>query len=66
MLSPPEPRAESHPLEHLGRIRKACIKYKVPYLTTIAAAYAAAEGIEAAMNGKGDVKSLQEYHATIS
>ena len=60
------PSVKANSIEHLGRIRKACIKYKVPYLTTIAAAYAAAEGIEAAMNGKGDVKSLQEYHATIS
>ena len=60
------PSVKANSIEHLGRIRKACIKYKVPYLTTIAAAYAAAEGIEAAMSGKGDVKSLQEYHATIS
>ncbi len=47
------------------RIRQAAIKYKVPYLTTIAAAQAAAEGIAAAMSGKGDVCSLQSYHATI-
>ena len=59
------PSVKANSIEHLGRIRKACIKYKVPYLTTIAAAYAAAEGIEAAMSGKGEVKSLQEYHATI-
>ena len=60
------PSVKANSIEHLGRIRKACIKYKVPYLTTIAAAYAAAEGIEAAMSGKGEVKSLQEYHASIS
>ena len=53
------PSVKANSIEHLGRIRKACIKYKVPYLTTIAAAYAAAEGIEAAMSGKGEVKSLQ-------
>ena len=47
------------------RIRQASIKYKVPYLTTLAAAAAAAEGIAAAMSGRGGVKSLQEYHATI-
>jgi len=46
-----------------SRIRQNAIKYKVPYLTTIAAACAAAEGIAAAMNGKGEVKSLQEYHS---
>jgi carbamoyl-phosphate synthase large subunit len=47
------------------RIRQAAIKYSVPYLTTIAAATAAAEGISAAMKGKGEVRSLQSYHASI-
>ncbi len=48
-------------------IRKTAIKYKVPYITTLAAARAAATGIESAkMNGKGGVKSLQAYHAEIS
>ncbi len=46
-------------------IRKAAIKYHVPCLTTIAAASAAAEGIAAARSGSGEVKSLQEYHASI-
>ena len=49
-----------------SRIRQAAIKYKVPYLTTLAAAAAAAEGIGAAMGGKGEVRSLQSYHASIS
>ncbi len=48
-----------------SRIRQAAIKYKVPYLTTIAAAQAASEGIAAAMSGKGEVRSLQSYHASI-
>ena len=48
------------------RIRQNAIKYKVPYLTTLAAARAASEGIEAAFGGQGEVKSLQEYHASIS
>ena len=48
-----------------ARIRQAAIKYRVPYLTTIAAAKAASEGIAAAMSGKGQVRSLQEYHASI-
>ena len=48
-----------------SRIRQASIKYKLPYLTTLAAVCAAAEGIAAAMSGKGGVRSLQEYHATI-
>ena len=46
-------------------IRKAAIKYKIPYITTIAAAIAAAKGIAAYRQGKGSVRSLQEYHADI-
>ena len=47
-------------------IRRAAIKYRVPYLTTIAAALAASEGIKAAREGKGEVRSLQSYHAAIT
>ena len=47
-------------------IRKAAIKYKVPYITTLAAALAAARGIAAYRQGKDSVRSLQEYHAGIS
>ncbi|MBN1124618.1 MAG: carbamoyl-phosphate synthase large subunit [Sedimentisphaerales bacterium] len=47
-------------------IRKAAIKYKVPYITTMAAAMASAIGIEAGRTGTPEVKSLQEYHADIS
>jgi carbamoyl-phosphate synthase large subunit len=43
-------------------IRKAAIKYKVPYITTLAAATAAAKGIAAYRLGKGRVRSLQAYH----
>jgi carbamoyl-phosphate synthase large subunit len=46
-------------------IRKAAIKYKITYVTTIAAALAASEGIKAYVENKGSVKSLQEYHAEI-
>ncbi len=46
-------------------IRKAAIKYKVPYITTLAAALAAAKGIAAYLEGKSDVTPLQEYHASI-
>ncbi|MCQ2300881.1 MAG: carbamoyl-phosphate synthase large subunit, partial [Bacteroidales bacterium] len=49
-----------------SRIRQAAIKYKIPYLTTLAAVLAAAEGIKAAREGKGEVRSLQSYHASIS
>jgi carbamoyl-phosphate synthase large subunit len=47
-------------------IRKAAIKHKVPYIATTAAAIAAAKGIAAKREGKGVVKSLQEYHADIA
>ena len=46
-------------------IRKAAIKGRIPYLTTPAAALAAARGIRTARDGEGAVRSLQEYHATI-
>jgi carbamoyl-phosphate synthase large subunit len=46
-------------------IRKAAIKYKIPYITTIAAAVAAAKGIAALRKGHGRAKSLQAYHADI-
>ncbi len=46
-------------------IRKAAIKYKIPYITTIAAAVAAAKGIAAVRQGHGRAKSLQKYHADI-
>jgi carbamoyl-phosphate synthase large subunit len=48
-------------------IRKAAIKYKIPYVTTIAAAVAALEGIRSYLEHKDtSVKSLQEYHKEIS
>jgi carbamoyl-phosphate synthase large subunit len=46
-------------------IRKAAIAYKVPYITTLAAAIAAAKGIAAYRRGKSGVRSLQSYHAGI-
>jgi carbamoyl-phosphate synthase large subunit len=46
-------------------IRKAAIKYKLPYVTTTAAAIAAARGIAAYRRGHGSVRSLQSYHAGI-
>ena len=46
-------------------IRKAAIKYKIPYITTLAAAIAAARGIAAFRKGHGKVKSLQSYHEDI-
>ena len=46
-------------------IRKAAIRYKVPYITTLAAALAAAKGIAAQGKGRESLRSLQEYHQNI-
>jgi carbamoyl-phosphate synthase large subunit len=46
-------------------IRKAAIRYKVPYITTTTMAEAAAEGIAARRAGRGQVRSLQSYHNSI-
>ena len=46
-------------------IRQAAITYRVPYITTLAAALAAARGIVAKLRGKESVKSLQAYHKDI-
>ncbi|HSW44709.1 MAG TPA: carbamoyl-phosphate synthase large subunit [Phycisphaerae bacterium] len=46
-------------------IRKTAVKHKIPYITTLSAAAASAEGIAARRRGAGAVKSLQEYHRLI-
>jgi carbamoyl-phosphate synthase large subunit len=46
-------------------IRKAAIKYKIPYLTTPAAAHASVVGIAESRTGRPGVKSLQSYHQDI-
>jgi carbamoyl-phosphate synthase large subunit len=46
-------------------VRKAAIKYKIPYITTLTAASAAARGIAALREGTPIVKALQQYHADI-
>ncbi|HOV25477.1 MAG TPA: carbamoyl-phosphate synthase large subunit [Pseudobacteroides sp.] len=49
-------------------IRKAAIKYKIPYITTLTAALASAKGIKAYKEThliEDKVKSLQNYHADI-
>jgi len=47
-------------------IRKAAIKYKVPYITTLPAAAAAVKGIAAYRKNKAGVRSLQSYHKDIT
>jgi len=46
-------------------IRRAAIKHKIPYITTTAAAIAAAKGIAARRENDPKVRSLQQYHADI-
>jgi len=46
-------------------IRKAAIKYKIPYITTLAAALAAARGIARHRQVGDEVRSLQSYHEGI-
>jgi len=46
-------------------IRKTAIRYKIPYITTTAAAIAAAKGIAARREAKPEVRSLQRYHGEI-
>jgi carbamoyl-phosphate synthase large subunit len=50
-------------------IRKTAIKYNVPYITTIAAAFASVVGIAAyieKVTPQAALKSLQEYHSDIT
>lgn len=48
-------------------LRKAAVKAKVPYLTTVAAARASAEGIHYVKeHGQGEIKSLQVLHSEIT
>ena len=48
-------------------LRKAAVKARVPYMTTIAAAKAAIEGIAAIKkNGNGEIKSIQSLHSEIT
>ena len=46
-------------------IRKAAIRYKVPYITTMAAALASVKAIAESQKSHGEVKSLQRYHREI-
>ncbi|MBR2527433.1 MAG: carbamoyl-phosphate synthase large subunit [Blautia sp.] len=46
-------------------IRKAAIKSRIPYITTIAAARMAAEGIHQMGMKSGELHSLQEWHSMI-
>jgi len=62
VINTPEGRLSKHDDSY---IRKAAIRYKLPYITTIAAAAAAVKGIAETRNGAAPVRSLQSYHAGI-
>ncbi len=48
-------------------LRKGAIKAKKPYMTTMAAAFAAADGIKTIKNSpNGNIKSIQDLHAVIT
>jgi carbamoyl-phosphate synthase large subunit len=50
-----------------GYLRKAAIKARIPYITTVAAGKAAAEGIhEVKEKGCGNINSLQDYHEKLN
>jgi len=46
-------------------IRMLAIQKKIPYVTSIAAAQATVEGIEAAQKGNNVPKALQDYHKVL-
>jgi len=46
-------------------IRKAAIRYRIPYITTMAASAATAKGIAAFRRGHGRARSLQSYHGDL-
>ncbi len=46
-------------------IRMLAIQYKIPYVTTMAAARATVDGIDAVKRRQSQPKSLQEYHAML-
>ena len=46
-------------------IRQAAIKYRIPYVTTTAAARASVMGIAEYRSGRTGVKSLQKYHLSM-
>jgi carbamoyl-phosphate synthase large subunit len=45
------------------QIRRAALKFKVPYTTTIAGASAICEGIKALKENSYGVQTIQEYHS---
>ena len=59
VINTPWPRRDAVVDE--SAIRKAAIKYKVPYIKTLAAAYNTVQGIKAYKAPQEEVRSLKEY-----
>jgi len=55
----------SHTTDDSYSIRRSALEYNIPYTTTIAAARATLEAIRKLKTGALEVRSLQEYHATL-
>ncbi len=62
LVNTPSGRGSS---EDSSRVRRTAIRYKIPYITTTAAAIAAARGIAERREGAPKVRPLQEYHSNI-
>ena len=62
VINTPAGKTSSHDDSY---IRKDAIRQHIPYITTMAAAKACAEGIKAAKERQFEVKALQDYHADI-
>ena len=60
VVNTPNGKASQHDDSY---IRKNAIRLRIPYMTTLAAALAAARGIGAIRKTQETVKSLQDYHA---
>jgi carbamoyl-phosphate synthase large subunit len=54
------------PREDEVMIRNAALAKKIPIMTTVRAAQASANGIRSLQKNKLQVRSLQEYHATVT
>ena len=53
------------PREHEVTIRNAALAQKIPIMTTVRAAQASANGIRSLQKSKVQVRTLQEYHASV-
>ena len=58
------PGGNSGPRRDGYEIRSAAVSMNIPCVTTVQGASAAVQGIEAAIRGDIDVRSLQELHAS--